>query len=114
MWQYSSWASPALVNSAVPGPPLTPEPTNKNSELPPRAAQLGGHADDAMHLFAIGFRPHALERRRAAFVNHLRYVGNLAADDAAKRGADTAEKPMDWMLLPMTTPLGMSPLRRMQ
>ncbi len=57
-----------------------------------KTAQFGAHADDSVDLFAIGFRPHALERRCTAFVNHLRHIGNFAAHDAAECRADAAEK----------------------
>ncbi len=55
-------------------------------------AQLRGNPNDSMNLLAIGFRPHALVGRRASLVDHLRHVGNLAADDAAERGTDAAEQ----------------------
>ena len=46
-----------------------------------------------MNLFAIRLGPHALERRLAALMNHVRDIGNLAADDAAECRSDAAEKP---------------------
>jgi hypothetical protein len=43
-------------------------------------------------LLAIGFRTHALERGGPAFMNHLRYIGNFTAHDAAECRAYAAEK----------------------
>src|SRR6202041_286 len=51
-----------------------------------------GDADDTVDLFPIGFCGHALERGRTAFMNHLRYIGNFTAHDAAECRTYTAEK----------------------
>jgi len=45
-----------------------------------------------VNLLAIRFGPHADEGCLAAFMDHARHVGNLASDDAAERGTDTAQK----------------------
>ncbi len=45
-----------------------------------------------MNLLAIRLGSHAHEGGLAALVNHVGDVGNFAADDAAERGAYSAEK----------------------
>ena len=80
------------MNSAVSGTAADARSDEQKFRIAAETAQFGGDADDAVDLFAIGFRAHALERRRPALMNHLRHIGNFAAHDAAERRAYAAEK----------------------
>ena len=92
MWQYNSWASPALVKRAVPAPPLTPEPTNKNSELPLKLRSSALTPTTPCTCSRSASSPHARVGCRAALMDHLGHIGNLAAHDPAERRAHAAEK----------------------
>ena len=72
--------------------PLTPDPTNRNSELPPRLRSSEVTPTTPCTPLAVRLGPHARERRCAPLMDHPRDVRDFAADDAAKCGAHAAQE----------------------
>ena len=99
----------------APGAPLTPEPTNRNSELPPRLRSSEVTPTTPCtpsRLASARMRSNAASRPAWIIAGHVR---NLAADDRREKpNAPRRESPSTGCCCRCTTPLGVSPLSRMQ